>query len=129
MDSVVATAMGGATAMGIEGTTATAMDGMMAAGWQQWQRGWTAQTAAMAMERATVTQQRLNSVMATARDGATATQQQQKTQQRCNNDGNNGNNGNNGNKGDGDGWHNSDGQCDGNTTAMAAMDGVSAHNW
>ncbi len=65
-------------------------------------------------------------------DSVTAKQPRQKARRRRN--GNNGDNGNdNGDgdedNGDGDGWRNGDGRRGGNTTAMAAMGGATAHNW
>ena len=80
MDGGLATAMGGTTAMAIEGAAAMAMDGTRATRRQQWQWQWTAQTIATAMECTNLKQWRLNSMSAMARDGAMATQWQQKAQ-------------------------------------------------
>ena len=68
----------------------------------------------------------MDGVTAMAEGGATATQRQQKAQQRHDGDGNDGNNGG---KDDGDGWHDGNGQRNGNTMATRAMDGGTAHNW
>ena len=45
------------------------------------------------------------------------------------NNGNEGDDGNNGNEDDGNRWRDGDGRRDGNTTAMAAIGGATAHNW